>query len=400
MNNKLIVVNAGSSSVKFTIYHINPNDELSTDTQGKIDSRNNEATFSVKLATDDILIERKLEAEAANNHEHWPAIILNWLRDYFAGGKFLAIGHRIVHGGVIYSAPVLIRDKVLEDLTALIPLAPLHQPYNLAFVRAFLDAMPNVPQVACFDTAFHRTQPELAQRFALPRRYFAEGVRRYGFHGLSYEYISKKLYDLDPKLTDAKIIVAHLGNGSSLCAIRNGKSIATTMGFSPLDGLMMGTRCGQIDPGVLLYLLEHDKLDAKALEHLLYYESGLLGVSGLSNDMRTLLASDDVNAKEAIDLYVYRLVRELGSLLASLGGFDAIVFTGGIGENAAEIRSRICKHIAWLGLEINEVANTANSMCISATSSVLSAWVIKTDENLMIALHTLTAVASFRKRNI
>ncbi len=386
MEHKLIVINAGSSSVKFTVYQINPTGDLITDAKGKLDALGEQATFSVKHVTGKVLIERNLESEVANNHANWIAIILDWLQDYLANGQLLGIGHRIVHGGVHYSAPVLIDDEVLRDLEALIPLAPLHQPYNLAFVRAFFDAMPDVPQVACFDTAFHRCQPEIAQRFALPRRYFDEGVRRYGFHGLSYEYVSTKLYDLEPKLIDAKMIVAHLGNGSSLCAIQQGKSIATTMGFSPLDGLVMGTRCGQIDPGVLLYLMDHDKLDAKALEHLLYYESGLLGVSGLSSDMRELLASGDANAQEAIDLYVYRIVLEIGSLATALGGLDALVFTGGIGENSTEIRFRIGQQITWLGLELNDTANAASADCISLPSSKISAWVVKVDENLMIAL--------------
>lgn len=384
----LLVINAGSATLKFSVYQISADGELSPSAQGKIDSRNDQATFAVRLANGEVLIERKLEADVAKNHGHWPTVILNWLQDYFADCELFAIGHRIVHGGIKYSEPAIIDNEALQDLAALIPLAPLHQPYNLAFVRAFLDAMPDVPQVACFDTAFHRSQPEIAQRFALPRRYFDEGVRRYGFHGLSYEYINAKLYELEPKLCDAKTIVAHLGNGSSLCAIQHGKSIATTMGFSPLDGLVMGTRCGQIDPGVLLYLLEHAKLDVKAVEHLLYYESGLLGVSGLSSDMRELLVSDNPNAKEAIDLYVYRIVREIGSLTAAFGGLDVLVFTGGIGENAAAIRSQVCKQIAWLGLELNDAENAPNAGCISVRNSNISAWIIKTDENLMIALHT------------
>jgi acetate kinase len=249
--------------------------------------------------------------------------------------------------------------------------------------------MPSLPQVACFDTAFHRTQPEVAQCFAIPRRFADEGVRHYGFHGLSYEYIASILPTLEPALADARIIVAHLGSGASLCAIHNGRSIATTMGFSPLDGLVMGTRCGNIDPGVLLYLMDRHNMNARALEQLLYHQSGLLGVSGISNDMRTLLASADPHAQEAIELFVYRAGREIGSLAAALGGLDALVFTGGIGEHSAVIRAKICRQAAWLGLELDDSANETGVSRISSSSSKVSAWVVATDENLMIANHTL-----------
>jgi acetate kinase len=264
-------------------------------------------------------------------HDHASAIILifSWLKDYFTDGTLFAVGHRIVHGGQHYSIPVLIDLKILTDLEKLIPLAPLHQPHSLAAIRSVQKILPSLPQVACFDTAFHRTQPDVAQRFALPRHFFDEGVRHYGFHGLSYEYIVSVLPAIEPSLANARIIVAHLGNGASLCAIHNGRSIATTMGLTPLDGLVMGTRCGSIDPGVLLYLMDHHNMDARALEYLLYHESGLLGVSGISNDMRTLLASNDPNAQEAIELFVYRIGREIGSLAAALGDLDALVFTAG-----------------------------------------------------------------------
>jgi acetate kinase len=252
--------------------------------------------------------------------------------------------------------------------------------------------MPSLLQVACFDTAFHRTQPAVAQRFAIPRRFADEGVRRYGFHGLSYEYIVSVLPGLDSTLADARIIVAHLGSGASLCALYNGRSIATTMSFSPLDGLVMGTRCGNIDPGVLLYLMDRHHMDARALEQLLYHQSGLLGVSDISNDMRTLLASDDPRAQEAIELFVYRVGREIGSLAAALGGLDALVFTGGIGEHSAEIRAKVCHQAAWLGLELDDSANEAGAIRISTPGSKLSTWVVSTDENLMIAHHTLRQV--------
>jgi acetate kinase len=274
-------------------------------------------------------------------------------------------------------------------LEALVPLAPLHQPHNLSAIRAFQEIMPTLPQVACFDTAFHRAQPEIARRFALPRHFFDEGVRRYGFHGLSYEYIVSVLPTLDPALQDARIIVAHLGNGASLCAIHNGRSMATTMGFSPLDGLVMGTRSGNIDPGVLIYLMDHHDMDAHALEQLLYHESGLLGVSGISSDMRTLLASDDPRAQEAIELFVYRVGLEIGSMAAALGGLDALVFTAGIGEHSAVIREKVCHQSTWLGLELDGSSNEAGTTSISSSNSKISVWVVPTNENLVIAHHTM-----------
>jgi acetate kinase len=294
----------------------------------------------------------------------------------------------VVHGGLAYAKPVLIDDKVLAAIEELVPLAPLHQPHNIAAIRAVSAIAPKVPQVACFDTAFHRRAPPLAQEFALPRALTAKGVRRYGFHGLSYEYIMSVMPRVAPDCASGKLIVAHLGNGASMCAIAAGRSIATTMGMTALDGLPMGTRSGALDPGVILYLLQHEGMDAKAVEHLIYEHSGLLGVSGLSSDMRTLLASDLPAAKEAVDLFVYRIGRELGSLAAALGGLDALVFTAGIGEHAVEIRARVCKDAAWIGVSLDDKANEAGGPCISRPASKVSAWVIPTDENLMIARHT------------
>jgi acetate kinase len=267
-------------------------------------------------------------------------------------------------------------------------LAPLHQPHNLAAIRVLLQAMPSVPQVACFDTAFHCTQPEVAKRLAIPRRFAEEGIRCYGFHGLSYEYIASLLPALEPKLKKARIIVAHLGNGASLCALQNGRSVATTMSFSPLDGLVMGTRCGNLDPSVLIYLMDHHHMDARALEDLLYHQSGLLGISGISSDMRTLLASKDPHAQQAIESFVYRIGLAIGSLAAALGGLDALVFTGGIGEHSSLIRAKICQQAAWLGLEMDHLANESAATRISMNDSKLSAWVVPTDENFMIARHT------------
>ncbi len=283
---------------------------------------------------------------------------------------------------------MLVNAEVLAALQALIPLVPLHQPHNLAAIEAVARHAPQLPQVACFDTAFHRSQPAVAQAFALPRRYAEEGVHRYGFHGLSYEYVAAALPAIDPRAAAGRTIVAHLGNGASMCALQGGRSVATTMGFSALDGLPMGTRCGALDPGLLLYLMDRHGLGARALEKLLYRESGLLGVSGISSDMRALLASPDPHAAEAIDLFVYRIGRELGSLAAALGGLDALVFTGGIGENAAAIRARVCRGAAWLGLDLDEAANEAGGPRISAAGSRAAAWVVPTNEELMIARHT------------
>jgi len=393
MNNYLLVINAGSSSIKFSIYQKAILSSLRLDATGQIDGIGSHAHFVVKDAQGQVLSDCPLSAEQANNHADAIIIIRSWLLEYIKGGILLAVGHRVVHGGQHYFTPILIDENILIDLENLIPLAPLHQPHNLAAMRALLEIMPTLPQVACFDTAFHRTQPDIAQHFALPRHITDAGVRRYGFHGLSYEYIVSILPDLDTSLVKARIIVAHLGNGASLCAIQSGRSIATTMGFSPLDGLIMGTRCGSLDPGVLLYLTNHYNMDAHALEQLLYYQSGLLGVSGISNDMHTLLDSDDPQAKEAVDLFVYRAGREIGSLVAALGGLDALIFTGGMGENSAKIRAKICHQAEWLGLKLDASANEAGALCISMSSSNLSAWVVNTDENMMIALHTLQQIS-------
>jgi acetate kinase len=287
-----------------------------------------------------------------------------------------------------FTAPVLIDAETLAELERLVPLAPLHQPHNVAAIKAVAQIAPTLPQVGCFDTAFHHTQPKVAQAFALPRRYAEEGVRRYGFHGLSYEYIASVLPTCDRRAAEGRTVVAHLGNGASLCAMRGGHSVATTMSFTALDGLVMGTRCGAMDPGVLLYLIDRHGMSAHTLQQLLYEQSGLLGVSGISSDMRELLTSSDPCAAEALDLFVYRISRELGSLAAALNGLDALVFTGGIGENAVSIRSRVCRDARWLGLDLDEEANAKGGPCISRMDSHVSAWVMPTNEELMIALHT------------
>ena len=393
MNNYLLVINAGSSSIKFAIYQQDASStHLSADAAGQIEGIGSLPGFSVKRADGAVLVERTLSVDEIRDHTDAINSILSWLWAYLAEGTLLAVGHRVVHGGQHYSAPVLVDAAVLAELETLVPLAPLHQPHNLKAIRALLESRPSLPQVACFDTAFHRTQQDVAQRFAIPRRFADEGVRHYGFHGLSYEYIASVLPTLEPALANARIIVAHLGSGASLCALHKSRSIATTMGFSPLDGLVMGTRCGTIDPGVLLYLMDRHAMDARALEHLLYYQSGLLGVSGISSDMRTLLESYDPRAQEAIEMFVYRAGREIGSLAAALGGLDALVFTGGIGEHSDLIRAQVCRQAAWLGLELDDAANAATATRISMLDSKISAWIVPTDENLMIAHHTLRQV--------
>ncbi len=317
--------------------------------------------------------------------------LLDWVQRGKLGElRLAAAGHRVVHGGKKFTQPVRVDDGVLADLESLVPLAPLHQPHNLAAIRAVASHAPKLPQVACFDTSFHRTQPAVAQQFALPRELTTSGIQRYGFHGLSYEYIAARLLEVDDHAATGRTIVAHLGNGASLCAMRGGVSVATIMGFTPLDGLAMGTRCGAIDPGVLLYLMNQNGMDAPSLEKLLTQESGLLGVSGISSDMRTLLEkeSTDAHAAEAIELFVYRIAREIGSLAAALGGLDALVFTGGIGEHAPSIRARVCRAASWLGLDFDERSNEQAGPRLSSSTSRVSAWVIPTNEELMIAQHT------------
>lgn len=393
MNKHLLVINAGSSSIKFAIYQIDTSlTELIANATGQIEGIGNQPNLTINSFEGLLLVNRKLSVDEVHDHKSAMTLMLDWLRNYLADGTLLAVGHRVVHGGQLYSTPILINATVLAELETLVHLAPLHQPNNLAIIHSILESMPYLPQVACFDTAFHRSQPDVAQRFAIPRRFTEEGVRPYGFHGLSYEYISTVLPRLDPKLSNARIIVAHLGSGASLCAIHNGQSIATTMGFSPLDGLMMGTRCGNIDPGVLLYFMDHHKMNVHTVEQLLYYQSGLLGVSGISSDMRTLLANDNPHAKEAIELFVYRIRREIGSLISALDGIDALVFTGGIGEHSPEIRSKICHKATWLDLELDDYANETSSIRISTYNSRISGWVVPTDENLVIANHTLQHV--------
>jgi acetate kinase len=383
VSGSILVLNAGSSSLKFSLF---PGDgELRSIFEGQVEGIGEPTARLVAVsATGQV---RTDELVQAGDHRAAIAHVRAWLRDRSGVAGLAAVGHRVVHGGSLYSAPVRIDKSVLEELERLVPLAPLHQPHHLAAIRAVADTAPDLPQIACFDTAFHRTQPALAQALALPRELADAGVRRYGFHGLSYEAIARALPALAPEVAEGRVVVAHLGNGASLCAMRNRRSVATTMGFSTLDGLVMGTRPGTLDPGVLLYLMDSRGLGARALEEMLYHRSGLLGVSALSSDMRELLGSSDPRAREAIDLFVYRIARELGSMAAALGGLDALVFTGGIGENAAAIRHRVCSEAEWLGVEIDEDANRAGGPRISPLDSRASAWVVRTDENRMIAQH-------------
>jgi acetate kinase len=387
MADALVVLNAGSSSLKFSVFL--DGDPPGALLRGQLEGIMTRPRFVARGAAGAVLGEHEWPDGTQLGHQGAIEFLFSWGRGGALGGhRITAVGHRVVHGGVKFSGPVQVTAEVLAALKALVPLAPLHQPHNLAAIEAVSLHAPHLPQVACFDTAFHRTQPPVAQSFALPRRYAEEGVRRYGFHGLSYEYVASALPGIDARAAAGRAVVAHLGNGASMCALRGGRSVASTMGFTALDGLPMGTRCGSLDPGVLLYLMDRHGLDARALEGILYRESGLLGVSEVSSDMRALLASPDPRAAEAVDLFVYRIGRELGSLAAALGGLDALVFTGGIGENAAAVRARVCRDAAWLGLVLDEPANEAGGPRISAGDSRVAAWVVPTNEELMIARHT------------
>ena len=395
MPDALLTLNAGSSSIKFALFaRSGDGTEVPRrpDFSGQIDGLGATPRLVARDTAGARLADEALAPGA--NHRAALAHLVQWLQAHDGGRAISAIGHRVVHGGQQFSAPIRLDATTVAALRAFIPLAPLHQPHNLAGIEAMEAALPGVPQVACFDTAFHREQPELAQLFALPRAITAEGVRRYGFHGLSYEYIAEVLpAHLSPVQAEGRVIVAHLGNGASMAALHARKSQATTMGFTAVDGLMMGTRTGNLDPGVLLYLMENHNLDAQALTRLLYKESGLLGVSGISQDMRALLESRLPEAREAIDLFCYRAVREIGSLAAALGGLDALVFTGGIGERAAPIREQICLPLRWLGLEFDAEANASGNDRISGDGSRVAACVIPTNEEWIIARHTARLAA-------
>ncbi|WP_114373941.1 acetate/propionate family kinase [Elioraea thermophila] len=385
MPDAILVLNAGSSSLKFTAFALG--EDLSPIVSGLAEELSGTARFRAKNAAGEVVGEHAWSDDPPG-HDGALAFLFAWLREHVPGMTVRAVGHRVVHGGATYAAPVRIDADLIAALEALVPLAPLHQPHNLLPIRLLAEKRPDLPQVACFDTAFHRTAPDLAQAFALPAEITARGVRRYGFHGLSYEYIARTLPQLDPRAAAGRTIVLHLGNGASACALLGGRSIASTMGFTAVDGLMMGTRTGALDPGVVLYLMDELGMDARAIEDVLYRRSGLLGVSGLSSDMRVLLASEDPAARFAVELFCYRIVREVGSLVAALEGLDALVFTAGIGENAAPIRAKVCAPLAWLGVALDEAANEGRGLRrISTEASRVAVWVVPTDEERMIARH-------------
>lgn len=394
MKQGVLTINAGSSSIKFALFELNGADNTLArhpSLSGQIDGIGADAKLVAKDGDDKRFPDIALTAGI--KHKEAFDQLLRWLGNNSGGDwRITAVGHRVVHGGSLYSQPIILTPAVLAELEQFVLLAPLHQPHNLAGINALSALLPEIPQIACFDTAFHRTQPPVAEMFAIPKALTAEGVKRYGFHGLSYEYIARVLPEHTTK-ADGRVLVAHLGNGASMCAMLGRRSQATSMGFTAIDGLMMGTRTGALDPGVLLYLLENKGMGVKDLTNLLYKQSGLLGVSGISQDMRTLLASDDPAAEEAVELFCYRAITQIGALAAAIGGLDALVFTGGIGEHATEIRRRIAEGCAWLGLELDNAANTANSIRISTAGSRVDALAIPTDEEWMIAEHTRDLLA-------
>lgn len=396
MTDAILTINAGSSSIKFALFERDDPVQPQAALRGELDGIGAQPRLKARDAQGAVLAELTF-AELAGlpadeQHRRSLDFLVRWLDEHDNAWRIVAVGHRVVHGADRYAAPVVLSPADVEALAGFVPLAPLHQPHNVAGIRALTRLLPGVPQVACFDTAFHMTQPALARRFALPRRLSEAGIKRYGFHGLSYEYIARVLPQHLGAKADGRVVVAHLGNGASMCAMQERKSVATTMGFTALDGLMMGTRCGAIDPGVLLHLMEFRQLDAAGLNRLLYKESGLLGVSGISQDMRALLASPAAEAAEAVELFCYRIARELGSLAAALGGLDALVFTAGIGEHAAPVREQVCRRAEWLGVRLDDAANARHATRISAPDSPVDVLVLPTNEEWMIAQHAAALV--------
>jgi acetate kinase len=385
----ILVVNAGSSSVKFQIFSVEGEGRLQRQIKGQMDGIGSRPRLRASGANGDALADRAYPIESVPDVSAALGIAGSWLRDELRISP-IAVGHRVVHGGPIYDRPVLIDHGVVTRLERFVGLAPLHQPYNLTPIRSLLANLPNLPQVACFDTAFHRTHDAVADHYAIPHQLYAEGVRRYGFHGLSYEYIAKTLPQIAPDIAKGRVIVAHLGSGASMCALKQGRSVESTMGFTALDGLPMGTRPGQIDPGVVLYLLTEKGMSASNVQNFLYRDCGLKGLSGISNDMRELEASADPNAKLAVDYFVYRIGLNAGMLAAALQGLDAFVFTAGIGENSARIRASIVDQLGWLGLALDPAENSRHARLISRSDSRIPVYVVPTDEELMIAQHTLS----------
>lgn len=386
MTNAVLAVNAGSSSLKFALFEASAERVLTLHVRGQFEGIGGAPHFVALSADGAVLEEQHWSSDA---HENPLSVVLSFVEGHLGGDALRAVGHRVVHGGRQFARPALVTDHVMGALDGLSALAPLHQPHTLSAIRAVAAVRPGLPQVACFDTAFHHSMPEVAARLALPRQYTDAGVRRYGFHGLSYDFIARRLHEIAPALAAGRVIVAHLGNGASLCALRQGLSVDTTMGFTALDGLVMGTRCGTTDPGAVLHLIERCGMSPREVEALLYQRSGLLGVSGISNDMRALQTSDNPQAREAIELFVFRLVREAGALASSLGGIDGFVFTAGIGEHAAPVRRAVCERLAWLGVRLDAQANDRNAAVISTPDSHVDVRVIPTDEEAMIARYTL-----------
>ncbi|NML46257.1 acetate/propionate family kinase [Ramlibacter sp. G-1-2-2] len=392
MADAIAVLNAGSSSLKFSLFIVR-GEELEPAQRGQVESLYTDPHFIAKDAAGRVLENKRWGHGLKLGHTGAVAHLVAHLRESLQGAHLAGVGHRVVHGGMEYTKPVRVDAGLVQALQKFVPLAPLHQPHNLAPIAAILGKLPDLPQVACFDTSFHRSNPEVAQMFALPHALHTQGVRRYGFHGLSYEYIASTLPQVDARAAAGRTVVMHLGNGASMCALEGGRSVASTMGFTAVEGLPMGTRCGSVDPGVILYLMDQRGMDVRAIEKMVYKESGLLGVSGVSSDMRALLGSSDPRAAVAIDLYCYRIRRELGSLAAALGGLDALVFTAGIGEHAAPIRERVCRDAEWLGLRLDTGANAQGARRISAEGSRVAAYVVPTNEELMIARHTRALLA-------
>jgi len=393
MSDLVLVLNAGSSSIKYAIF-AQSGGAPKLHLRGHIEGLYTQTHFEARDAAGTLVSERRWATGEPLRHEGAISWLADFLRERLDHHELVAVGHRVVHGGEEYSAPARLTPELLATLERFIPLAPLHQPHNLRPIRHLLGLAPDVPQVACFDTSFHRTIPVERQAYALPAPITMHGVRRYGFHGLSYEYIASVLPQYDRRAAEGRTVVLHLGNGASLCAMKGCASMGTSMGFTALGGLPMGTRCGDLDPGVLLFLMQELKMDAGAIEKLLYKESGLLGVSGISSDVRTLLESRDPKASFALKVFVDAVNRQVGAMAATLGGLDALVFTAGIGEHAAPVREQVCRNGEWLGVDLDAVANLRHGPRISTAGSRVSAWVIPTDEELMIARHTLAVVGA------
>jgi acetate kinase len=386
MNDYILILNAGSSSLKFCVYRPPLKGDLEMVVRGQVEGIGSNALLSAKDGEGNRLVDKKPYAEIKNALSALD-VVAGWLRGQFKEARIVGVGHRVVHGGISYFLPTIVTDDVIKDLRQLIPLAPLHQPYNLAAIEAVSERLPGVPQVACFDTGFHRGHDPVTDLIPLPENIRNQGIQRYGFHGLSYEYISSVAPLVAPEISGGRVIVAHLGSGASLCAMRNGKSVDNTLGFTALDGLCMGTRPGALDPGVVLYLFQTLGLPAGEVENILYKKSGLLGISKISNDMRILLDQEGDKASLAIDYFVYRAAKEVGAMTAVLKGLDSIIFTAGIGENSPQIRQRICEASSWLGIELDEAANMSNRVRISNVKSKVAVFVIPTNEELMIAKH-------------